>query len=466
MEWLFGLLLAVVGILILLTPSFRAFLAAHAAFVALLLIGAACVLAWSAAANYKVGVGLRKIAGCLTRRGDGLPDPLPAVAPSALLPLVEGVKAWSAYLGDRVAAATDTMVSNRALVREVSRTRQLLDGLRDGLLLLDTSANVVLANRAAGDFLLCPHDEAAGRPAAECLRDEAVLHLISEGGLQAVGHGLHTVELPAVPDSGRVETAVSHCHAFAEDGGSVGHVLLFRDGSRSKNSERLQTDFVDSMAHELRTPLTSISAYVQMLIEGGADEETRRSFCTVIYEETCRLSNLIDNLLNISMIETGSVQLDIKPVRLRGVVEDCMEVVALQCQEKGVRLALDLPDHVPTFALDKRLFGVALMNVLGNATKYTPEGGTVTISAVSGETDFRLQVRDTGIGIAPEALPRVFEKFFRADNANEQASGSGVGLATALQIVQHHGGDIEVESKQGQGTVFTIVLPSSLINTT
>ncbi|NQU41925.1 HAMP domain-containing histidine kinase, partial [bacterium] len=190
-----------------------------------------------------------------------------------------------------------------------------------------------------------------------------------------------------------------------------------------------------------------------------------RNFYNIIYEETHRLSQLIDNLLNLSMLETGAANIHIAPTRLKKLLQDCVDVVLPQCESHSIRLVADLPDRLPTLDLDKSLFTVAIMNILGNAVKYTPDGGTVTLFTVSKEDDFLIIIQDNGIGIPDTYLPRIFEKFFRCPAGEDQKRpGSGVGLATAMQIVRIHGGNIGVQSKIGEGTQFTILLPRSLIN--
>lgn len=193
------------------------------------------------------------------------------------------------------------------------------------------------------------------------------------------------------------------------------------------------------------------------------EKQTQHDFFNVIYEETYRLSQLIDNLLNISMMDSGAARLEITPTRIKRLLEESAEVVQLQCQKKGVSLKVDLDDRLPTLDIDKSLFGMAVQNLLSNAAKYTPEGGKIRLSTSSQEEEFRIEFRDTGIGIAEDELDLVFEKFYRASSA-ETEHGSGIGLSTARAIVRLHGGDIEVVSKLGEGSTFSIVLPRSLIN--
>jgi len=359
----------------------------------------------------------------------------------------------------------EALVANRLLAREMKRLRALMDALHEGIVAVDTADKVIFANKGMAPFLTVTPAEAPGRNVAECLKPREVLALFNGKSEDAAPHGIRSLELAPENEHGTEHVAVSQSHAFVGNGEPVGELLVFRDISKLKNMQRLQAQFVDSVAHELRTPLTSIRAYVEMLIDNEAqDPQMQYDFYNVIYEETYRLSALIDNLLNISMMEGGAVKLDITPTRLKRLLEEAIDVIRPQCEKKNIELVVDLPDRLPTLNVDKRLFNVALMNVLGNAAKYTPEGGTVTITTSSHEEELHISVRDTGMGIDEKDLPRIFDKFFRAASA-EEIQGSGVGLATARQIVQLHGGDISVSSTVGVGSHFLIGFPRTLINT-
>lgn len=359
--------------------------------------------------------------------------------------------------------AMQAMVSNRLLARELKRVFQLQDLMNEGVVAIDNEQRVLFANKMSSPFLHVAPQDAVGRPVRECLRHANVLDLLSEAH-DDVSQGVRSIELPADLEAGHDHAAVFQCRGFGADE-TVGQLLMFRDIGRIKRMEQVQSEFVDHVAHELRTPLTSIRAYIEMLIDGETqDTQTKYDFYNVIYEETYRLSQLIDNLLSCSMMESGAAKLTVTPTRIKRLLEECVDVVRSQCEKKKVALAVDLPDRLPTLNIDKRLFGVAVMNILGNAVKYTPEGRSVAITTASAADEFLINIRDTGVGIAEAELSRIFEKFYRC-SATEEMQGSGIGLATALQAIRLHGGDIRVSSKVGEGTQFSIVIPRTLINT-
>jgi len=402
-------------------------------------------------------------ATCVHETRSGFPTRLDGGSKGA--PLPKDLEDLMRQLQERERATAEILTSNRLLARELKRVFQLLDLMNEGIIAIDNEQRVLFANKTSSPFLTVPSSEAVGRPAGDCLRQPEVLRLLADVHEDLAAQGVRSVELPPDMESGRDHVAVFQCRGFGADE-SMGQILVFRDIGRIKNMERVQSEFVDNVAHELRTPLTSIRAYVEMLIDGeAADPQAKYDFYNVIYEETYRLSQLIDNLLNISMMESGCAKLSITPTRIKRLLEECIELVRPQCEKKKVKLITDLPDRLPTLNIDKTLFGVAVMNILGNAVKYTPEGHSVTVCTASYEDEFHINIRDTGVGIPDELLPRIFEKFYRCSSVAE-IQGSGVGLATALQVIRLHGGDIRVMSKIGEGSQFAIVVPRTLINTT
>ncbi|MFC1735400.1 sensor histidine kinase [Candidatus Hydrogenedentota bacterium] len=385
-----------------------------------------------------------------------------------LMALTAGINGLLEEHHEAKRSSFDLLASNRVLGRDVARIFQLLDSVVDGILAVDAVGRIILANRASASFLNVPLKEVLNTLALEALKDEAVRELLVQGQDDKSGYAARTIELPADKDTGRGETSVLQCSNADTGEKPVGEVLVFRDITRLKDIERTQREFVDSVAHELRTPLTSIRASVEMLIDDEApDPQTKYNFYNVISEEAYRLTQLIDNLLNISQMESGAGTLNATPTRMKSLIEDSLDVVRPQCENKDIKLIVDLPDRLPTLDIDKSLFNVALMNLLGNAVKYTPGGGSITLATSSNDDEFAISIQDTGVGISQEELPRIFDKFYRCASAEEEetVSGSGIGLATARQIVGLHGGEISVVSKPGEGSRFVIELPRTLINT-
>ena len=357
------------------------------------------------------------------------------------------------------------LASNKLLAREMSRIYILLDSSLDGIILLDDSQSILFANKAAARYLKVKPGTETGRSANKCLRPDELVELLVSSREDDAIRGVRIVDIAPNSELGTGHLAVILSPGVDGADEPVGQFLVIRHLETLKNQENANREFIDSVTHELRTPLTSIRASVEMLIDAEeTDPQARYDFYNIIYEETHRLSLLIDNLLNISMIESGTVQPDLVPTRVKRLLEEAVDVVRPQAETKQITLECDLPDRLPTIDVDKRLFGVALMNLLGNAVKYVQNGGSVRIHTLADDNEFGIQVTDSGPGIAEDELERIFEKFYRSPSAvNEQ--GSGVGLATSRQIIRLHGGDIRVSSRLGEGSEFTISLPRSIINT-
>jgi two-component system phosphate regulon sensor histidine kinase PhoR len=228
--------------------------------------------------------------------------------------------------------------------------------------------------------------------------------------------------------------------------------------TKEKEVAEMKNDFVSSVSHELRTPLASIKAYVEMLIDGEADDDkTKREFYEVIQNEANRLSRLIDNILNISRIESGLVKVNKHPQSLMVILKEALEVIAPQARLKNITLEERLTPAMYQTTADKDMLYQAVLNLLSNCVKYTPEGGTITVQTVVDETKRKVTTRisDTGVGIPPKDLPFVFDKFYRSEANSRMAKGTGLGLSLVKHIIEtvHHG-RIFVESHVGKGSTF------------
>jgi len=228
-----------------------------------------------------------------------------------------------------------------------------------------------------------------------------------------------------------------------------------------KELDRLKSEFLNTVSHELRTPLTSIKAFSEILLDNaGEDIETQLEFLNIINQESDRLTRLINNLLDLSRIEAGRMQWDIEPLRLRDVTDSCVNATRSLMEMQHLTLAVDVPDDLDLVADRDKLIQV-VTNLLSNAIKFTPCDGTITLSAVRRDRHIEIVVADTGVGIPVEHLERIFEKFQQVDASHtREVKGSGLGLPIVRSIVEAHGGKVWVESEPGQGSRFTVSLPS------
>jgi len=238
-------------------------------------------------------------------------------------------------------------------------------------------------------------------------------------------------------------------------------LVVLTDVSQQVRADRSREEFVSQITHELRTPLTNIRAYAETLSSGMFDDPKVVTDCyNVITKETRRLSRLIEDILSISQMEAGSMQLVEDDVDVRALVSEAVRDVRGLADEKKIDLQMDLSAKLGTTRGDRDKLAVVLNNLLGNALKYTPSGGSVHLGCKMSETELLITVKDTGLGIAPEDQHRIFEKFQRANDPDVQSeTGTGIGLTTAREIVRRHGGEIEVMSEKGQGSTFVVKMP-------
>jgi two-component system phosphate regulon sensor histidine kinase PhoR len=248
------------------------------------------------------------------------------------------------------------------------------------------------------------------------------------------------------------------------DGEKVyGVVAVLHDITREKEVSQMKNDFVSHVSHELKTPLASIMAYSEMLTDGEADdEETRKEFYCIIQTQAQRLNRLIEDILNISRIESGLIKVAKEPVSLAILIEQQMSMIRKYADEKNITIVGRSPIIFDQVYADKDMISQVIVNLLSNAVKYTPRGGSVRVSTEVDEAAgrVRVSVTDTGVGIPEEEMEHLFEKFYRVAANNKHAKGTGLGLNLVKQIVETvHNGRVIVTSKVGVGSTFGFELP-------
>ncbi len=241
-----------------------------------------------------------------------------------------------------------------------------------------------------------------------------------------------------------------------------GFLLSFSDITRLKEIDRLKSNIVANVSHELRTPLASIKAYTEILLEGLEEDDPslRHKFLSIINQETDRLAELIDNLLDLSRLEAGRFQVTRQPLSLSQLVQEAVSSLSIQAQRRNISIHTDIPPNLPPLHADRELILTMIKNLLSNAIKFSHQGGRVDIVAKREQGHLALSFVDRGIGIPKEDLPHIFEKFYRVRSTTESGiTGSGLGLTLAKQAAEAHGGTIEVQSQLGKGSTFTVILP-------
>ncbi len=248
------------------------------------------------------------------------------------------------------------------------------------------------------------------------------------------------------------------------NGALMGAVVVFHDISALKKLLKMRSEFVANVSHELKTPLTSIKGYVETLSEPGGmdDKETIQKFLKVIHKQTLRLEALVKDLLTISSIESKEVAMDLQPCDVAALVNNTVNSLKNVIDAARHKVVLNIAPQLPMIIVDRSRMEQVLVNLLENAVKFAPAGGTIEIAVKEQEPYVAISVTDSGIGIAPEHLPRLFERFYRVDKSrSSELGGTGLGLAIVKHIVLAHQGRVDVKSKPGSGTTFTIFLPVS-----
>ncbi|TKB90317.1 MAG: cell wall metabolism sensor histidine kinase WalK [Nitrospira sp.] len=358
-----------------------------------------------------------------------------------------------------------------AKIDELSEDRAqllaVLTSMVEGVMVLDYRGHVLQINPALERMFGISRVEARGRPCAELFRHQQLNDLVTTI-LRSPAPYEDEIVLPLTGRCLQIEASP----AGGERESEACIVLVFHDITELRRLEKIRKDFVANVSHELRTPLTSIKGYVEALLDGAKDDPIASvKFLEIILKQSDRLNLIIEDLLELSKIESGRVSLKEEPLELRSVVDRTLSMIKPIADKKRHRLVTSVDPSLPPVAGDEGRLVQVLTNLLDNAIKYTPEGGTITVGATLAPSignaeppagAIELNVTDTGIGIPEEDRPRVFERFYRVDKArSRELGGTGLGLAIVKHIVEGHGGQVWVEANHPQGSRFVVRLPVS-----
>jgi two-component system phosphate regulon sensor histidine kinase PhoR len=361
-----------------------------------------------------------------------------------------------------------------ALVKE--RTEQLeeekellsvtFSSMTDGVIAVNTDKRIVLLNNVAEILTEVMLEKVRDKPVDEIVRlidersrdtvENPVDKVLSSGNVQSktqpyilIGKNNleHLVSVSASP--------IRKPHASV--GGAV---LLIHDLSQEREIDRIKTDFVSSVSHELRTPLTSIKAYTETILRDcRMQAQTQHNFLLAIDEESNRLMDLVNGILEIAQLESGSIELVKQNLDIADVIHQTVSSLTRLADSKNIQIFMDIEDELPRLWGNKNKIRSMVSNLVNNAIKFTPQGGNVTVSARHQSGELVICVSDTGIGIAREEIPKIFDRFYRVHLPGKQIPGTGLGLAIVKEIALLHGGKVEVDSEPGRGTALRVILP-------
>lgn len=383
---------------------------------------------------------------------------LPVEGPPDLARLAEALNRMAGQLDERL----------RHLAGQRNEMMAVLASMVEGVLVVDLDERMTSLNAAAAQLLDIDAVSAIGRDVVEVVRNTTLCELVARtlGGDQTVSAEIALLPtadgddaMPAVPRCLQAQGAALR-DAWGE---RIGGLIVLHDVTRLRQLERVRRDFVANVSHEIRTPISVIKAAAETLLDHSSDlDEDRQRFIQVVGRQADRLQALAEDLLSLARIEQAqeAQKLALTDSPLLPVLAAAVEACRLKAEPKSVRVELRCGPDVHA-AIHPGLLEQAVVNLLDNAVKYSPENRTVTLLAERRGGQVVLEVRDQGIGIEAEFLPRLFERFYRTDRARSRASGgTGLGLAIVKHVAQAHNGQVSVQSTPGQGSVFRIHLPA------
>jgi two-component system phosphate regulon sensor histidine kinase PhoR len=348
---------------------------------------------------------------------------------------------------------------SQQIAERTSGAQTIFAALHDGLLVVDTRHRLTLVNRTF-EQLFGPREDFVGRPLLEVIRDPALDRLVGETLLSSgPQHSELTVADTQTGFPRRMQ--ISAVALKNERDETTGVVVLFHDITQLKQADEIRRDFVANVSHELRTPLSILRGYIETLADDPdtSPEELAR-ILEVMRKHSDRLGVLVDDLLTLAQLESANPNLQLSDVRLSELFAAIVRDWAKKFSEKKLSIHVGIASELPPIRADEARLQEILYNLLDNALKYSQRGGRIDLQAQRRGDEVALSVSDTGVGINESDLPRIFERFYRADKArSRELGGTGLGLSIVKHIAQMHGGRVEAESEPGRGTTIRVLLP-------
>ncbi len=361
------------------------------------------------------------------------------------------------YMCGERRAAVVTIRDETPLEQARKKAEAILASTGDGLIVFDPDDVVTYVNPTACEFVGVKPKQVLGKHVdlAE------LLGMVAEDGYDPAVDGSQIREVRLEKPTHRI-LDVRTDPVLDESGAYLGYVATLHDVTAEREVGQMKNEFVSTVSHELRTPLTSIKGYVDLILEGEAGEinEIQREFLGIVKENADRLVDLINDMLDISRIESGRIHLKIQPLDMADLIAGAVDTFAAVVEQSGHTIVVKVPDDLPRAAGDRDRVGQVLINLISNAIKYSPRGGTITIRAKRDGDMIHVSVTDQGIGIAKEDQKKLFTKFYRVDSSlTREIGGTGLGLSICKSIIELLGGQIGVRSQAGKGSTFHFTLP-------
>lgn len=363
-----------------------------------------------------------------------------------------------------IARALNVMTDEiRKLQHREEWLRAVFSGIREAIIVTDATGDITMVNPAASRMFSINGSMFKPRPLSH-LSDSKLQELFAR--VHSTRVTLHKEELSLMTTKGGRIMQISSMPLTKEEL-FAGTVFVLNDITKLRNLEKIRRDFVASVSHELRTPLTVITGYTETLLDGAMHEpEHATAFLQTILQATEQLTALVNDVLDLSRIESGQIEYTFSAVDLKRMVQKSVDLLKPALDKKQIRLDIHIPDGLPTVYADPRYLDIVVRNLLDNAIKYVDDqNGKIRITAFKSDDHLRLEIEDNGIGIAKSDLGRIFERFYRVDKArSRERGGTGLGLAIVKHIVMAHKGNIDVRSRVNLGSVFSLMLRTEWVD--
>jgi len=401
----------------------------------------------------------------IEKLADNKPEDIQVNPASMLAPLLNAVINFSEQSSSNEKQlqkqSSEFHLQLQLLEKEKKNTQAILYSINDAVIVADAKDRVILANSAAEDLFGFTMEQANLCPISDIIENQRFVETMIRTRQGKLRHVKHEFALDDDLEQ-RTFDAITSC-VNDERGEITGVVVILHDITREKEISKMKNDFVSHVSHELKTPLASINAYAEMLVDGEAeDQKTVKEFCNIIQNQAQRLNRLIEEILNISRIESGLVKIKKETLSVALQIKDAVGMIESYAQEKNITVDTQAMIIFDQVVADKDMIAQVIINFLSNAVKYTKEGGTISVQSQVNEVDemVRVTVTDTGVGIPPEDVEHVFDKFYRVEANKKYAKGTGLGLNLVQQIIEKvHDGQVFVTSTVGKGSTFGFELP-------
>jgi len=373
---------------------------------------------------------------------------MPASDTEEMRGLAEAMNQMAAQLDDRIKTA----------IKQRNELEAVLSSMKEGVIAVDLDEKIISINQSAASIFKSRPSDLEQRSIQEVIRNPELQKIIKK----AISSGEHSEGDVVLYQDKEIILNVQTTSLLDENEKFIGIIVVLNDVTRLRHLETMRKEFVSNVSHEIKTPLTAIKGFVETLSQGAMENQGEaKRFLNIIEKHVNRLVALIEDLMHLSVIEQKDKTKEIKLIKgnIRSVIKTAVQVCLAKAESKKIKVNLICHEDISA-KIDTQLLEQAAVNLLDNAIKYSEEGGLVQIQVITTDTEVCISFKDYGIGIPKEHLSRLFERFYRVDNArSRKLGGTGLGLAIVKHIVQTHEGYVTVESVPGEGSNFIIHLP-------